>query len=100
MEPTFELAAALAIIAGVTAILIPIVIGLVEFLKKLGLNGNGSLIASLVIGLVLGGGYYLAAFGLPTEGWQWFVLALQAIIPGISAAGTYDLSKNLTRSRS
>ena len=95
MEARFQIAVALALILGVSLVLIPVVMGIVEFLKKLGVKKKAALIASLVLGGLLGGGYYLAAYGVPATGPDWFILVLQIIIPGIAAAGTYDLRRNL-----
>mgnify|MGYP001113748962 FL=1 len=93
MEPSFDLGEVLRITSGVTALLIPIVIGLVEYCKKLGSDGPVNLILSMAFGILFGAGYQLAAFGVPDSGARWFILILAALIPGLAASGVYDFAK-------
>ena len=79
-------------LAGVA--LIPLVLGLVEFAKKLGVNGNGSLILSVALGFVLSGVVYAVQGGLISEAAApWINLVIVALSGGLGAAGLYDLGK-------
>ena len=93
MEPTFDLAEVLRITAGVTALLIPIIVGLVEYAKKLGSDGPVNLILSMAFGILFGAGYQLAAFGVPDSGARWFILVVAALVPGLAASGVYDFAR-------
>lgn len=96
MEPSFDLGEVLRQTAAVTALLIPVIIGLVEYSKKLGASGNVCLALSMGFGVLLGAGYQLAAYGAPPDGARWFVLFLAALMPGLVASGCYDFSKART----
>jgi hypothetical protein len=72
--------------------LIGLVLSLVEFSKKVGAKGPLCLILALIFGLLLGGGYYLAAFGIPADIAGWFLLFVVALVPGLAASGVYDYS--------
>lgn len=73
--------------------LIFVVQGLVEYVKKLGLEGKVLLGVSLALGLVLGAGYQLAALGFPTEFAGWFGVGLYGLGLGVVASGVYDSKK-------
>ena len=72
------------------AFIIGLDLALVEFCKKLGAQDMVSLALAMVFGILLGGGYFLAAFGVPTGITSWFILVVVALIPGLAASGTYD----------
>ncbi len=74
------------------AFIVGLVLALVEFCKKLGTKDAVSLSLSMVFGALLGGGYYLAAFGVPAGITSWFLLVVVALIPGLAASGVYDLT--------
>ena len=93
MEPSFDLGEVLRTTSAVTALLIPVIIGLVEYAKKLGSDGPVNLILSMGFGILFGAGYQLAAFGVPTDGARWFILVLAALVPGLAASGVYDFAK-------
>ena len=79
-------------IAGVA--IIPLVLGLVEFAKKLGLKGNGSLVLSVALGFVFSGVVYAIQSGLvPDAAVPWISLVIVALSGGLGAAGLYDLGK-------
>ena len=79
-------------IAGVA--IIPLVLGLVEFAKKLGVNGNGSLVLSVALGFVLSGVVYAIQTGIiPPEAEPYITLVIVALSGGLGAAGLYDLGK-------
>lgn len=71
--------------------IVGLVMALVEFAKKAGAQGNLCLALSLTFGAILGAGYVLAAYGIPTEPADWFILVIAALIPGLAASGVYDL---------
>ena len=71
--------------------LMPAILGLVNFVKSLGLEGRGLTIASMVIGIVLA----LAAQLLPPGTFQ---VAFNGLIIGLAASGLYDVA-NMFASR-
>ena len=80
--------------------IIGLVLALVEFCKKLGSKNMVSLALAMLFGIILGGGYYLAAFGIPAGITGWFLLFVIALIPGLAASGVYDFSTNRARVQS
>ena len=82
-------------IAGIA--IIPLVLGLVQFAKKLGVNGNGSMVLAVVLGFFFSGLMYAGQTGLiPAEALPWVELVVFALAGGLSAAGLYDLGKSWT----
>ncbi len=75
--------------------LIFVVIGLVEYIKKLGVDGKSLLAASMAIGLVLGIGYQISVNGLPVNFGGWFSITVYGLGLGIVASGIYDAVKNI-----
>lgn len=65
-----------------------IVFGLVEFCKKLGVQGNWLTLASMLIGLLLGIAYQLAQI-YPEVG-TWFGVVIFGLAVGLAASGLYD----------
>ena len=84
-----------AIVAGVP--LLFVVIGLVQFAKKLGLAGNALIWASMAIGLLLGAGFQIATVGLPSTFAGWFAVAIYGLGLGIVASGVYDAATTAIR---
>ena len=79
-------------IAGVA--IIPMVLGLVEFAKKLGVNGNASLVLSIVLGFLFSGVVYAVQSGIiPDAAVPYINLVVVALSGGLGAAGLYDLGK-------
>ena len=72
-----------------------VVIGLVEYIKKLGVTGKWLLGASMLIGLVLGIGYQLSASGFPADFAGWFSVSIYGLGLGIVASGVYDAVKGI-----
>ena len=82
-------------IAGVA--IIPMVLGLVEFAKKLGVNGNASLVLSIVLGFLFSGVVYAVQSGIiPDAAVPYINLVVVALSGGLGAAGLYDLGKKWT----
>lgn len=76
--------------------LIMLVLGLVEFAKKLGISGKGSLIMVIVLGLIFGvGGELLAQFPAAAV---WIIPVVRGLAFALAASGLYDLSKKLSPS--
>ena len=71
--------------------IIPIILGLVELVKRLGLKGNVLIIVSMVIGLLMGAGYYIASAGIPVAFAGWFALIVGGLGYGLVASGIYDV---------
>ena len=94
-----------AAVAGVP--LLFVVLGFVEWLKsfknKMGeqlINGNWLLLASMLVGLVLGGGFMVTKTRPPAGDWwvayvYWFVTIVYGIGLGIVASGIYNGAKRL-----
>jgi hypothetical protein len=78
------------VVAGIP--LLAIVIGLVQFVKGFGLNGNAVQVASLVIGLVLGIGYQVS-LAPPADFAGWFATVIFGLGLGLVASGLYDANK-------
>ena len=82
-------------IAGVA--IIPLVLGCVEFAKKLGVNGNASLVLSVVLGFVFSGVVYAVQSGIvPDTVVPYINLVVVALSGSLGAAGLYDLGKKWT----
>lgn len=65
------------------AIVIPIIVGIVEMMKKMGLPGKYSPIVSIVLGI--GGIFLLGGFSVES--------GLRGLVFGLSASGLYSGSK-------
>ena len=75
--------------------LIFVVIGMVTFMRKLGLKGRWLLVASLIWGLVIGVGYQIAMLGVPATFAQGFAIAVYGLGLGLIASLFYDMLKDL-----
>jgi 4-hydroxybenzoate polyprenyltransferase len=77
-----------------SVLVIPLVIGIVQFAKKFGLEGNGNIVLALVLGFLFGGLAYGIDQSLLPELWipyiKWVVFSLSV---AISAGGLYDVGK-------
>ena len=82
-------------IAGIA--IIPLVLGLVQFAKKLGINGNGSMVLAVVLGFFFSGLMYAGqAEMIPAAVMAWVNLVIFGLAGGLGAAGLYDLGKGWT----
>lgn len=90
MSPVFDLTLFFASfqVAGVP--LIAIVIGLVQWVKKLSPNAIVTRIISALIGLLLGIGYWFSANPAPTNFAGWFTAIIFGLALGILASSIYD----------
>ena len=81
------------LVAGVP--LIFVVLGLVQWVKSLGLTGDAVKVVSLVIGLLLGVGYQLSV-AMPVGFAGWFGVTVFGLALGLVASGIYDVVKDAT----
>jgi hypothetical protein len=81
-----------AIVAGLPLVLV--VVGLVEWVKQMGVQGNALRIVSLAIGLVFGIGYQIS-LGLPTDFAGWFGAVVYGLGLGLVASGIYDAAADI-----
>ena len=72
-----------------------VVIGLVEYIKKMGVDGKWLLGASMLIGIVFGGGFQIAEAGLPPDFAGWFSVVVYGIGLGLVSSGMYDAVKGM-----
>lgn len=79
------------LVAGIP--LLVIVIGLVQFIKGFGLTGNIVKAMSLLIGLLLGGGYQYS-LAAPVDFAGWFALVVFGLGLGLVASGLYDANQS------
>ena len=82
------------LVAGVPLVLV--VLGLVEWVKSLGLQGVAVKLVSMAIGLVLGIGYQLS-LAVPVGFSGWFGASVFGVALGLVASGIYDVLKNATK---
>ena len=82
------------VVVGVPLVLV--VLGLVEWVKSLGLAGNAVKFVSMAIGLVLGIGYQLS-ISVPVGFAGWFGASVFGLALGLLASGIYDAVKNATK---
>lgn len=68
-----------------------VVMGLVEFAKRLGLTGKALLVLSMALGVLFGMGYEVATNGVPADFGGWFAYAVFGLAMGLVASGIYDL---------
>jgi uncharacterized membrane protein YkvI len=72
-----------------------LVLGLVQFAKKFGVDGNWNVVLAVVLGFVFGGMAYGIDQALIPGDWvpyiKWVVTALAI---GLASAGFYDLGKS------
>ena len=71
--------------------IIPIILGLVELVKRLGLKGNVLIIVSMLLGLLMGAGNFIATSGIPAAFAGWFALVVGGLGYGLVASGIYDV---------
>jgi len=77
-------------IDGISIILL--IVGLVELVKKFGVEGNKLTAISVLIGTLVGVGYKLYTM-IPNAA-PWIEVAVTGLAFGLAATGLYDLAKN------
>ena len=78
-----------AVAGGVPVIVV--VMGLVEFSKRMGLAGKALLALSMALGLAFGVAFQVMQNGLPADFGGWFAYAVFGLAMGLVASGIYDL---------
>ncbi len=68
------------------------ILGLVEFAKKFGLQGNGCVVMSAVLGLFFGTIFQLS-IAIPQSPLEWLAITVYSLLFGLSVSGFYDLAK-------
>jgi hypothetical protein len=81
-----------AIVAGIPLVLV--VIGLVEWLKRFGIQGAALNVASLLIGLAAGIAYQIS-IAMPADFSGWFAAGIYGLALGLVASGLYDAGKSI-----
>ena len=79
-------------IGGVSILVL--VLGLVEFAKRLGVTGNTSMILAMVLGVIIGVVYKLMTIYPVMD--PWVQVAIFGLAFGLAATGIYDFGKNLS----
>lgn len=77
-------------VAGVPLVLV--ILGLVEWVKSMGVTGKPLTALSMTLGLVLGGGYQLTQ-GVPVNWNGWFTVIVFGLAYGLVASGIYKVMK-------
>ena len=83
-----------AIVAGLPLVLV--VIGVVEWFKQLGVQGNVLRYVSMAIGLVIGIAYQIS-LGLPADFAGWFAACIYGLGLGLVASGIYDAAADIVK---
>ena len=73
--------------------LVVLVIALVEWLKRFGLEGKVLNAASMVVGMMIGMAYWYAQQPLTTFG-DWFGAIIYGLALGLVASGIYDAARS------
>lgn len=77
-----------------SVLVIPLVMGLVQFGKKFGLDGVWNMVVALLLGVLFGGiAYGINEALLPAEWIPYIKWAVFALSVGLGTAGLYDLGK-------
>ena len=69
-----------------------VIFGLVEFSKSLGLTGKALTVFSLILGLLFGIAYQIAASGVPVGFAGWFGILVYGLALGLVTSGFYDFA--------
>lgn len=87
---------ALELIVGGVA-LIPVLLGLVEFLEKFGVTGKAKLVASFVLGLGFGLWYQIANNAMPVDASSWLNVVVFGLALALETSGVAMFFQNLNR---
>lgn len=80
-----------AVVAGVP--ILALILGLVQVIKGFIVGVRGKLLA-VIAGLLLGGGYELSKFGLPSDFSGWFNVVVFGLAMGVTAFGLFDVANS------
>ena len=83
-----------AIVSGLPLVLI--VIGLVEWVKQLGVQGNAIRVVSMVIGAIFGVAYQYSV-APPVDFSGWFAAIAYGLGLGLVASGIYDAAADVIK---
>jgi len=72
-----------------------VVIGMVTWMRKMGVRGRWLLVSSLVWGVVIGVGYQLAQLGVHLSYGIWFAVVVYGLGLGLLASLFYDMLKGV-----
>lgn len=76
--------------------LVLVVLGLVEWSKRLGVSGKPLLVLSMLVGVALGVLYHYSQ--QPMEGFSaWFGAAVYGLALGLVASGIYDAARSAVK---
>ena len=75
-------------------LILAMILGLVQLLKKVGVSGNWLLLASMAMGIILGVLFQLAAMYPAVS--IWLKIAVYGLLLGLTASGLYDIGKQYT----
>lgn len=89
----FDIYAYVKAAASTTAVLLPIILAVVTLAGKFGVTGKAQLAVSLVVGALFGSAVQVASVGPPATFVDWVALGIFALIPGLTASGTYETVK-------
>ena len=83
------------VIAGIS--IMALVVGLVEFGKKFGLQGKGCIALAMVLGVAFGAlSYAIEQSAIPTVALPYVEIAIYGLAFGLASAGLYDLGKKFS----
>lgn len=83
-----------AMVGGIP--LLAVVLGLVQFVKGFGVEGNAAKAVSMIIGLLFGVGYMLTQ-AMPADFAGWFAVVVYGLGLGLVASGIYDAAKQVVK---
>lgn len=72
-----------------------VILGLVEYIRLMGVRDVLLRAASMLLGVVFGGGALIAEQGVPSDFSAWFFVLLAGILFGLIASGVVDLTGRL-----
>lgn len=72
--------------------LVLLIVGLVELVKKFGVEGNKLTVISVIIGVLVGVGFKL--YGMLPAVQPWIEVVVTGLAFGLAATGLWDLAKN------
>lgn len=72
-----------------------VIFGLVELIREVGIRDRALLVTSMMIGLLLGLGYLIAAVGQPADFGAWFAYAIVGLLYGLIASGVVKLANRV-----